>query len=393
MSLDGRNVTVLGAGVGGLAAAIALARRGARVTVLEQSDAIREVGAGIQISPNGAVVLRALGLTEPLEHIATQAEAVELRDGYSDDLVLRLDMARLRPQQTFYFVHRADLIGLLAKGAQDAGVGVKMLHKVTHVDLSDPAPRLTLENGPQIECDLLIAADGLHSPTRIALGGKGTPFFTGQVAWRAVIPNTQFGAIAEVHLGTGKHLVSYPLRNGQWRNIVAIEERARWVEESWTLREDPMQMRLAFGDFSPRVKSWLDQIDDVWCWGLHRRPVASVWGKTTTEGAAFILGDAAHSTLPFLAQGACMALEDAWVLADLLEQNSDDIALSHYAQTRVARCQRIVAGADSNARAYHLSGLPRWIGHLGLRTMNRFAPELAMRRFDWLYDHDVTRRA
>lgn len=392
MSLIGQSVTVIGAGVAGLAVARALALRGAQVTVLEQADAIREVGAGLQISPNGATVLRALGLQSALESASLRATAVNLIDGPTGDPVARLDLARLRPDQGYHFLHRADLIALLLQAATEAGVTLRLLARIDEVELTGPRPVVTLDSGDRIETPLLIGADGLHSKLRTALNGAQQPFFTGQVAWRAVIP-CEPGATpeAEVHMGPGRHLVSYPLRGGTLRNLVAVEERTRWAEESWTLRDDSMDMRLAFAGFSPRVRGWLSQVEDPWLWGLFRHPVADSWTKVLSSGAAAILGDAAHPTLPFLAQGASMGLEDAWVLADALARHdSVAAALAAYQAARKPRTTRIVAAANANARAYHLSGLPRMIGHAGLRVLGRLSPTSMLTRFDWLYGHDVT---
>jgi salicylate hydroxylase len=394
MTLIGQPVTIIGAGVAGLAAARALALRGAKVTVLEQADAIREVGAGLQISPNGAAVLRALGLQGALEAASTRAEAVQLMDGPTGDPVTRLDLARLRPGQGYHFLHRADLIALLLQGATEAGVTLRLLSRTLTVDLDGPRPAVVLDGGERVETPLLIGADGLHSRLRAALNGDRPPFFTGQVAWRAVIPCEPGSApVAEVHMGPGRHLVSYPLRGGTLRNIVAVEERAKWAEESWTLRDDPMDLRLAFTGFAPRVTGWLERVEDPWLWGLFRHPVAATWTRTLPQGAVAILGDAAHPTLPFLAQGASMALEDAWVLAEMLaSHDTAGAALAAYQAVRKPRTTRIVAAANGNARAYHLSGLPRLIGHTGLRLLGRVAPGLMLSRFDWLYGHDVTAR-
>lgn len=391
--LNGREVMVLGAGVAGLALARALALRGAAVTVLEQAEAIREVGAGLQITPNGAAVLRALGLSPGLEAASLRSRAVTLCDGRDGAAVLRMDLARLRPDLGWHLIHRADLIDLLAEGAREAGAQIRLLQRIEAVDLSGAAPHVTTPQGVDYRPAILLGADGLHSRLRAALDGTGEPGFTGQVAWRAVIPAEPGAAPeAEVHMGAGRHLVSYPLRDGRLRNIVAVEERDTWVEEGWNLRDDPMALRLAFADFGPRVRGWLDQVQECWLWGLFRHPVTPSWGQVLPEGMVALLGDAAHPTLPFLAQGANMALEDAWTLAATLDHHGpNEPALAAYRQARAARCQRIVAAANGNARAYHLSGLTRSLAHTVLRIGNSVAPGAAIGRFDWLHGYDATR--
>lgn len=387
MTLENLEFTVLGAGVAGLAVGTALAQRGARVTILEQSDAIREVGAGLQISPNGTAVLRALGLEPALVAASMPTQAVHLRDGHSGDSVMRLDFARQGLGQGFHLLHRADLIEVLRAGAEAAGVEMQLLQRIEQVDLTGEQPRLITAQGAERNVGFVIGADGLHSKVRAALNGEVAPFFTHQVAWRAVIPAVPGDpAEAEVHMGPGRHLVSYPLRGGTLRNIVAVEERRQWVAEGWNLPDDPLEMRLAFERFSPRVQGWLEQVSDVWLWGLFRHPVAKRWyGK----GAA-ILGDAAHPTLPFLAQGANMALEDAWVLADCLDRLGVVQGLPAYQAARAQRCARIVEAANGNARAYHLREPMRSVAHLGLKLGGMIAPGLALRRYDWVYNHDVT---
>ena len=391
--MQAREVTVLGAGVAGLTAALALAKRGFGVTVLEQADAIREVGAGLQISPNAAVVLQDLGLGPALEAVEGRARAVHLCDGLTGEMVLRMDLARLRPGHSYHFAHRADLIDMLATAVRAAGVQIRLLQQIDAVDLSGPRPRLLTAQGAELETDLLIGADGLKSKTRSALNGAAQLFFTHQVAWRALVPEPP-GAdpVAEVHMGPGRHLVSYPLRGGRLRNIVAVEERKAWVEEGWTLRDDPLEMRLAFERFSPRVRGWLEQVEDVHLWGLFRHPVAESWTRVLPQGAAVILGDAAHPTLPFLAQGAAMGLEDGWTLAEHLARLPLNQALARWQAVRRPRCARIVAAANGNARAYHLSGPMRGLAHLGLKLGGWMQPGFALSRFDWLYGHDVTRQ-
>jgi salicylate hydroxylase len=386
--LAGQEITVLGAGIGGLAVARALAIKGARVRVLEQSKEITEVGAGVQISPNGLAVLRGLGLAEAFAGHAQLAETVELIDGQIGSPVLRIDLAAQAPSGGFSFVHRADLIAVLAAGARAAGVDIVLNHKVEEVRLGQRASRLMTKGQKAEDVPLLIGADGLHSLVRGALNGADRPFFTHQVAWRATLPaDAPMPPAAQIYVGPGRHLVTYPLRGGELRNIVAVEERRNWAEESWSLTDDPLALRIAFEDFVPLVRGWLDAIERPNLWGLFRHPVASVWHGS---GAA-ILGDAAHPTLPFLAQGANMALEDAWVLADCLARHdTPGVAFAAYQSRRRARCVRIVNAANANARHYHLSGLKRDIAHGALRLATRVAPNAVANRFRWLYDHDVT---
>lgn len=385
--LIGQRITVLGAGIAGLAAARALAMRSASVTVLEQAGAIAEVGAGIQISPNGARVLRALGLGAVLD-AAPRAAGVHLLDGASGRIVMRLDLARHRPHHEYRFVHRADLIAALAEGARDLGVNLLLGARVVSVGLDAAAPVLTMADSHEVGQDMLIGADGLHSVVRIALNGRIVPRFTRQTAWRAVIPGDPADPmVAEVHMGARRHLVSYPLRGGTLRNIVAVVERGEWTEESWSQAGDPTVLRAAFAGFSPRVRGWLDAVEQPGLWGLFLHPVAARWHGN----GAVILGDAAHPTLPFLAQGANLALEDGWVLADMLAgHDTPGAAFAAFQAARVGRVTRAIEAARANARNYHLTGMRRVVGHAGLRMLGAVAPGALLGRFDWLYGMDVT---
>ena len=384
-------MTVLGAGVAGLAVATALARRQIPVRILEQAATIREVGAGLQITPNGMAVLRALGLGDAAHRLGDVAEAVELIDGETGQLVTRIDLRDLAPRGAFRFFHRADLISLLEAAARASGVQIDLGHRVdaVHLDRAGAVPCVH-GNGTALQSDLVIGADGLHSKVRAALNEEMPAFFTGQVAWRATLPaEGAIPPVARVYMGAGRHLVTYPLRGGSLRNIVAVEERRAWVEESWTLTDDPLAMRIAFERFVPEVRGWLDRIGQPNLWGLFRHPLASRWQG---QGAV-ILGDAAHPMLPFLAQGANLALEDAWVLADLLARHPAPQALAAYQAVRAPRAARVIAAANANARNYHLDGLRRSFGHAGLRLMHRLVPKTAGNRFRWIYDHDVTKGA
>jgi salicylate hydroxylase len=387
MSLIGLPITVLGGGIAGLAAARALALRGADVTVLEQAEALGEVGAGLQISPNGARVLDALGLGEALRSLGLRAEAVELRD-HGGCRVARLEVGSRA--QGYFFLHRADLIGLLAEGARDAGVKVRLLQRIEAVEVGDGGAVLRTAQGGEHRAGLVIGADGLHSVVRQALNGRVVPFFTRQVAWRALVPaEGAVPRVATVWMGPKRHLVSYPLRSGALVNIVAVEERGTWAAEGWHHKDDPVRLRAAFAGFAPEVRDLLGRVEEAYLWGLFRHPVAQRW---YAGGAAAILGDAAHPTLPFLAQGANLALEDAWVLAAKLgAHDTVEAGLAAYQAARAPRAARVIDAATRNARNYHLSVPPlRATAHLALRLTGALAPGALLGRFDWLYGYDAT---
>jgi len=385
--LIGQEITVLGGGIGGLAVSLALSRHGARVTVLEQAPAITEVGAGIQISPNGWVVLKALGVAEAVAQQAPRARAVRLRDFRRGAEVFSMPLND--PAKPWHFVHRADLVEVLAAAARSAGVTLRLGTRIAAVTPEGEGARITLEDGREEVHGLTISADGLHSPARKVLNPRTRPFFTGQVAWRATIP--QDGSLApeaHVFMGPGRHLVRYPLRQGKLVNIVAVEERDGWVAEGWHHTDHPANLRRAFSDFCPEVKGLLARAEEVNLWGLFRHPVAVNW----YQGGLALLGDAAHPTLPFLAQGANMALEDAWTLARCLsEEDLPEAALARYQALRRDRTARIVEAATDNATNYHLRPGPlRFAAHSALRLAARAAPHAVTNRYAWIHTHDVT---
>ncbi|MDO5756237.1 MAG: FAD-dependent monooxygenase [Rhodobacterales bacterium] len=373
MDLSALHIAVIGAGIGGLAVARACALRGARVTVHEQADQITEVGAGLQISPNGYAVLRGLRLSGAVEAAGDRAGLITLHD-YRRGQVLRLDLTR-SASRDYWFLHRADLIGLLHAGAEDAGVQITLGARV-----DDPAA---------LDADLVIGADGLHSVLRPMLNGTLAPFFTRQVAWRAVVPHdgTRKDEV-RVHMAPHRHLVSYPLRGGTCLNLVAVEERSMWAEESWSAEGDPNNLRARFSDFGASAQEMLKRVDKVGKWGLFRHPVAPVWARERYA----LLGDAAHPTLPFMAQGASLALEDGWVLAEALAAAPDMAgALVAYQARRKERATRVVDAASGNAWKYHISSKPlRFAAHAALRLGGAVAPSRMMSQFDWIYGHDVT---
>lgn len=363
--LEGRRLRVVGGGVAGLAVAIAVSQRGGKVRLLEQAAEIEEVGAGLQISPNGMRVIDALGLGDALRRVSMAADAVQLSDGLSGQDVLRLPLGGAE----YRLVHRARLIEVLHTAAVNVGVNILL---GAHGETSDT---------------LTLAADGVHSMHRLELNGAREPEFSGQVAWRALIDDTPNDVQAQVFMGPGRHLVSYPLQGGV-RNIVAVVEEGSWAPQGWHYEASPDKLRVAFEDFGGPVPAWLSRVKRVMVWGLFVNPVAKRWYNATTA----LLGDAAHPMLPFLAQGANMALEDAWVLARCLDEEPEiERAFAKYQTARQARAKRVMKAAQANARNYHLSGAKRIIAHSALRVGGRIAPQAPLRRFDWLYQHDVTK--
>ncbi|MGJ8617118.1 MAG: FAD-dependent monooxygenase [Sulfitobacter sp.] len=388
--MDISNAIVIGGGIGGLAVATALARQGVAVTLLEQAPRITEVGAGLQISPNGLAVLRALGLEDALrQRHAVRGKAVVLRDYVAGKVVARLNLTRLAADQRYYFVHRADLVQVLAAAAKRANVTFEMNAQVASVR-PGALPVVQMADGSTRRAEVVVAADGIHSVVRPVLNGADAAKFTGQVAWRALVPNRiDHPDEAHVAMGPARHLVSYPLRGGAMINLVAVEEREGWAAEGWNHVDDPANLRAAFAGFGGDAKHMLDAVEDVTLWGLHRHPVAKTWQR---DGVA-MLGDAAHPTLPFLAQGANMALEDAWVLADHITRLPRNKALADYQTTREERVRRVINAAEGNATRYHLRPGPlRSAAHLGLRLASKVAPGRMIGAYDWLYGHDVTRK-
>ncbi len=384
MNISGLRVIIIGAGIAGLAAARALQRRGAQVTVLEKHGAFREVGAGLQITPNGVRVLQAMGLEAALASHALRSAGMILRKAGSSAQVMQMDLPTEGPG--FYLVHRADLVALLQ--ASLSAQTIRLGTQVDHVQIDGPRPSVTLQDGSVLHADLILGADGLHSMLRPAILGSVTkPFFTGQVAWRALIPCDGDAQKVQVFMGPGRHLVTYPLRDRKMRNIVAVEERTGWTAEGWTHEDDAANLRAAFAGFGGPVPGWLAQVKQVFLWGLFRHPIADPWHK----GHAALLGDAVHPTLPFMAQGANMALEDAWVLVrSLAAADTIPQALATYQTARHARVEKVIATANQNACNFHLRGPVAGLAHLALQVAGKISPHAGLRRYGWIYDHDVT---
>lgn len=369
MELTGLNVAVAGGGIGGMAAAIALAQRGAAVTVHEQAAELREVGAGLQVSANGQRVLRALGaIGDGVPDVAMSSPGTVFRDGRSGRKVAFVPPPAGGPT---WYMHRADLLRLLVHKAQQLGVEVSLGRVV----------------GPgMVQADLIIAADGVRSLWRSEIDGPVAPAFTGQVAWRALVPRESVGGAepASLSMGHRAHIVSYPLRGGYLTNLVAVEERRDWTADSWSREGDPNEFRDRFRDFGGPVGEAIKAAKVVHSWALHARPVARQWSR----GNAVLLGDAAHPTLPFMAQGACLALEDAWVLTAMLARAPDvSTGLDAFQSARRLRAERVVALAAGNAWRFHMG----WPFNWGAYATLAVGAGLLARRLEWVYGYDPTK--
>jgi salicylate hydroxylase len=376
------DVAIIGGGIGGLTAALAFQTKGAQVTVYEQAPVLSEVGAGLQITPNGMRVLKALGLEDALVAESVAAQAVVPMDGLIGRAVTRFDLSRKDPR--YRFVHRAALIRVLDEACQQAGIDVVLGARIEDVGSDGRFDGRFHVDGVLKSPDLTVGADGLHSVVRPLLNGPGKPFFTHQVAWRAVV-EMEAPPEARIWMLPGAHVVTYPLSGGHL-NIVAVQERDAWAEEGWHHDDVPANLTSAFASSCLELREILGLVENVKLWGLFRHPVADTWGD---EGIA-LLGDAAHPTLPFLAQGANLAIEDAYVLAECCAAGDLAAGLQRYQSLRKARVGKAIATANANAVNYHLRGARRTASHLILKGIGAVAPDAFINRLSWLYDHDVT---
>lgn len=380
---DRLHIAIVGGGVAGLTAALALGARGHRVALFERAPEFAEVGAGLQLSCNAMRALGALGLGSALEQVGVAPEAVQLRDGRSGQALARLRLGaviRARHDAPHLLLHRADLIEVL----RAAAAPVARLNSGIEVAGGQPEHGLLrLADGREIQVDLVIGADGLRSMSRAA-----DPVPTGMTAWRALLPwdgPADSAALTEAFLCPGAHLVSYPLRHGtaRRRNLVAITEDQLARPESWEARSDPAPLRAAFAQAAPEVQALLAPLEEVRPWGLYRHHVPQF-----TKGKLALIGDAAHPTVPFLAQGAGMAVEDALILADCLDARPVPEALALYQALRRPRTHKIVRESTRAGRIYHLSGPMAQARNMALRAAPRLWFE---RRMDWLYGYDPVR--
>ena len=361
---------IAGGGIGGLAAALCLAREGIEAAVFERQPAFTELGAGIQISPNASRVLHHLGLAPRLEASAFQPEGTEFRSWRSGKVVARAELgpaALAAYGFPYYHVHRGDLLQLLAAAAEQSHrISLHAGAEVTGFETTADGVRITVAGSNEAVRDgvALVGADGIHSTVRADLFGSSSPTFTGNVAWRALVPVERLPAgmvrpVTTAWWGPRRHFVHYYVRGGALVNCVCVVEKRGWEVESWTQRGELPELQADFAGWHPDIQRLMEQMDAnaLYKWALFDRPPAPRWG----EGPVTLLGDACHPMLPFMAQGAATAIEDAAVLASCLA-NADDVAaaLARYAALRQERTAWIQGLARRNGRVFHLSGLAAW---------------------------------
>jgi salicylate hydroxylase len=389
-----RRIAIAGAGIAGLTTALALLQQGFEVDVFEQASQLGEVGAGLQISPNGTRVLKALGLDAPLQECVSPARGKEIRmwnTGQRWKLFDLGDDCLARFGAPYWMVHRGDLHRvLLSAFAQRSDRPVRLNAQVRSAQSHASGVSFQLSDGSVHEADGLLAADGVHSLLREQLCGEDKAQFTGLLAWRGLVPMARIPAPMQNPVGTnwvgpGAHVITYPVRAGQLMNVVGIVERDGWRSESWTEPGTHAELLQDFGHWHPDVCDLMRQIEQPFKWALLGRPPQTGWA----QGNVCLMGDAAHPTLPFLAQGANMALEDAAVMARCLA--AYDAPAQAFARFEALRWQRtadIVNRSRDNAQRFHnpqLSDTSQAVDYVS----REWEPETVRRRYDWLFEYDA----
>ena len=383
-------IVIAGAGIGGLVLALCLVREGFAVCVLEQAQTLGEVGAGVQISANGARVLHHLGLADRLGKVAVTPLCGEIRHWQTGDTLATRplgDASIERFGYPYYHLHRADLHGILAHElATRAPSAVRLGAKVAGISqIGDRVTAIT-DAGEAVPGAVLVGCDGIHSTVRAALFGEDDPRFTGCVAWRATIPTSQLPRdhvrpVASNWIGLGGHFVHYYLRRGELVNCVGVIERARWLAESWSTEGAKRDFLADFESWHEDVQVLIRTVERCFRWGLFDRAPMPRW----SDGLVTLLGDACHPMLPFMAQGAVMAIEDGYTLARCLAANRHDkpAAIGRYEGLRRARCGTVQRMSRDNISLFHNADA----GDLRDRLERHRQAHL------WLYGFDVTQQA
>jgi len=392
-------VIIAGGGIGGAAAALALLRKGFDVEVYEQAAELGEVGAGVQISPNGSRALDYLGVFKQLEKVSCAPEKKEFRLWNSGDSWPMFDLGKIAIEKYGYpylTVYRPDLLETLVNAAREIKPDVFHLGQpVVDIQQDAQSATLILQDGSSATGDILIGADGIKSTIRRELWGPDIPKFSGMMAWRAVIPMQNLPSHMQVMVGStwigpGQHLVNYPLRDGKLMNMVGTVERPDWKVESWTVEGTTEECLNDYSGWHEDVQSLIKSAPKLLKWAFGERVPMKKWSKNRIS----LMGDACHPTLPFLAQGAVMAIEDAVVLSRCLEQyrSNPETALLVYEQSRTERTCKTVTEARKNTDRFHSAELvTRERAEKYLQKEMGEAP--IHDRYNWLYQYDSTSQA
>lgn len=385
-------IFVVGAGLGGLAAASCLRRSGFDVTVFEQAAALGEVGAGVQIGPNAVRVLHQIGIKDGFEKVAVRPISLDVRDWETARIINTItlgDTYEARYGLPYYHVHRADLHTLLADAFEAVAPGcIRLNAKCIGLEQLNSEVRLTFDDGTSAVGDVVIGADGIHSSVREALFGPDNPHFTGMVAFRGTVPlNRLPPGLIECKgynwSGPHHHFVHYLLKGGSLVNCVGVCDQDDWRVESWSVEGDMDEFRNEFTGWHDTIQALIGGMDSCFKWALYDREPLAQWSRDHTT----LLGDACHPMLPFLAQGACMAIEDGYVLAHCLRtHDSAEAGLKAYETIRLPRVSRVQFGARERGKTLHMSD-PKAMAKRN--AQNAADPAMRAREMDWIYDHDV----
>ena len=354
-------IAIAGGGIGGLALAGLLDKTTHEVVVVEQASAFGEIGAGVLFSANGARVLSQLGLDSEMRRLGTLSERMVIRR-WQDDSELMVVPMGAEPEKRWgfpnYTFYRPDVISMLA-GCLD-GAEVRMDARVTGVERSDDGASLQLQSGDSIDADIVIGADGTHSQVRQSTYGEHPSRYSGYVGYRVTVPREKVGDLpveTTNRIGPEGHVVSYFIGEDQkLLNVVFIARESGWAEESWTALGSLENLKAAYEGWSGSLQYLLSRVEDpVYRWALHDREPLDTWQL----GRVTLIGDAAHPVLPFMAQGACQAVEDAAVLSRCLDLISEPTeAIARYEAIRKPRTDRIQNGSWDNATTFHLPDGP-----------------------------------
>jgi salicylate hydroxylase len=388
-------VGVIGGGIGGVALTGALAQRGIEVKVFERAPAFGDVGAGIQMTPNAAKVLRGLGLADQLRRAGFLPQAIVGRNWRTARENFRTPLIDACPKlygADFYHVHRADLHAMLASLVPESSAVLS----TSCVSVRNEANTAvaTFDDGTEFEADLIVGADGVRSIVRNQLFGDEAPRFTGHMCYRAVVPFPErrpdfVSPDSSFWMGPNGHVVTYYVRSGAAVNIVAVSETENWVEESWNAPSSREELLNAFKGWHPNLIQLFERTDSVFKWGLFDRDPIKTW----SSGRITLLGDSAHPMLPFLSQGAAMAIEDGYVLATALAARGQDVrsALQDYEAERLPRTSRVQLESRERGKTYHLpSPIAQFKRDATYRLQALVNPHASGIKANWVYEYDAT---